>query len=110
MKFVLVTTTFADREGADTMAGLLVERRLAACVQVLMGVTSVYRWRGAIERDQEVLLIIKTRADLVGEIGRLFDEHHPYEVPELISVEIADGSAAYLQWLSSSLAEGHPGR
>jgi periplasmic divalent cation tolerance protein len=110
MKFVLVTTTFADRESADAVAALLVERSLAACVQVLPGITSIYRWRGAVEKEQEVLLIIKTRADLVQKIGRLFDEHHPYEVPELISMEIVDGSAGYVQWLSSSLAEGGPDR
>jgi periplasmic divalent cation tolerance protein len=105
VSFVLATTTFSNRDDAESMATLLVERKLAACVQIVAPVTSVYRWQDAIERDQELLLLIKTRDDLIEQIGDLFSERHPYDVPELISLEITDGSSGYLSWMNNSLRE-----
>ncbi len=102
--FVQVSTTLAAREQADMLARRLVEARLAACVQIVGPVTSVYRWKGEVSRDEETLLLIKTRQDLVDRIEALFQEAHPYEVPELIATPVAQGGGAYLAWLGESLA------
>ncbi len=101
--FVQVSTTLAAREQAETLARRLVDARLAACVQIVGPVTSVYRWKGEVSRDEETLLLAKTRQDLVDRIEALFREAHPYEVPELIATPVVDGGDAYLAWLGESL-------
>ena len=80
------------------LARELVEARLAACVNILPA-TSVYRWEGEVQEDEEHLLVIKTRRTYIDDIRDLFDEKHPYDLPELISMEVEDGSAAYLNWI-----------
>ena len=100
---VLITTTTATTEDAREIASQLVEGRLAACVQIVEPITSVYTWQGTIEEEQEVLLLIKSTQDLVAPIADLLDRIHPYEVPELIATPIIDGSTAYLSWLGESL-------
>jgi periplasmic divalent cation tolerance protein len=100
---VLITTTTATREDARKIASRLVEERLAACVQIVEPITSVYTWQGTIEEEQEILLLIKSTQDLVAPIADLLDRIHPYEVPELIATPIVDGSTAYLSWLGESL-------
>ena len=100
---VLITTTTATRENARKIASELVEERLAACVQIVEPITSVYSWQGTIEEEQEILLLIKSTQDLVAPIAHLLDRIHPYEVPELIATPIVDGSTAYLSWLGESL-------
>jgi len=100
---VLITTTTATGEDARKIASRLVEERLAACVQIVEPITSVYTWQGRIEEEQEILLLIKSTQDLVAPIGELLDRVHPYEVPELIATPIVDGSTAYLSWLGESL-------
>ena len=100
---VLITTTTATREDARNIASRLVEERLAACVQIVEPITSVYTWQGTIEEEQEILLLIKSTQDLVAPIADLLDRIHPYEVPELIATPIVDGSTAYLSWLGESL-------
>ena len=100
---VLMTTTTATREDARTIACKLVEERLAACVQIVEPITSVYRWQGRIEEEQEILLLIKSTQDLVAPIAQLLDRVHPYEVPELIATPIVDGSTPYLSWLGEEL-------
>ena len=102
--FVQVSTTLATREQAEALARRLVDARLAACVQLVGPITSVYRWKGEISRDEETLLLIKSRRDLVPAIAALFREAHPYEVPELIATEVVEGGASYLAWLAESLA------
>ena len=102
--YVQVSTTLAAREQAETLARRLVELRLAACVQIVGPVTSIYRWKGEVSRDEETLLLMKTRRDLVDRIAALFDEAHPYEVPELIATAVAEGGGPYLAWLGESLA------
>jgi periplasmic divalent cation tolerance protein len=97
----LVLTTCGSREIADRLANILVERRLAACVNVLPGVSSVYRWQGKIERDQEVLLVIKSIRTNLQAIEQTIREISGYELPELVAVEIADGSADYLAWVAA---------
>jgi periplasmic divalent cation tolerance protein len=100
---VLITTTTATREDARKLASELVEERLAACVQIIEPITSIYSWQGTIEEEQEILLLIKSTQDLVAPIADLLDRIHPYEVPELIATPIVDGSTAYLSWLGESL-------
>jgi periplasmic divalent cation tolerance protein len=100
---VLITTTTATKEDAREIASQLVEERLAACVQIVGPITSVYTWQGKIEEELEVLLLIKSTQDLVAPIAQLLDRIHPYEVPELIATPIVDGSTAYLSWLGENV-------
>ena len=100
---VLITTTTATTEDARKIAAALVEQRLAACVQIVEPITSVYRWQGAVEEEKEILLLIKSSKDLVSRIAELLDRIHPYEVPELIATPVIEGSSAYLSWLEQNL-------
>jgi periplasmic divalent cation tolerance protein len=103
---LLVLTTVARAEDAERIAEELVARRLAACVNVLPGVRSIYRWKGGVERDEERLLLVKTRADRFEALRETLLALHPYEVPEVVAVPIEAGSAAYLRWLDESVGEG----
>jgi len=102
---VLVLTTVATDEDADRLAGALLERRLCACVNVLPRVRSIYRWKGAVQREEERLLLLKTRSDRLPALREAMAALHPYEVPELIAVPIEAGSPAYLDWLDASVRE-----
>ncbi len=100
--YVIVMTTLPADADVTTFAQALVEARLAACVNVLPAMESVYRWEGQIEQERERQLIIKTSR---GRLAALWDrvrEMHPYDVPEFIVVPIVDGSHAYLRWLGES--------
>jgi len=96
---VVALTTAGSREEAERLAQALIGDRLAACVNLVAPITSIYRWRGAVERAEEVLLVIKTRRTLVPGLGVRLRELHSYEVPELIVLPVADGSENYLEWL-----------
>jgi len=100
---VLVSIAAPDGETARRLARLLVEERLAACVQMVDPIRSVYRWQGAVRDEAEVLLLAKSSQDLVPRIGELLRREHPYELPELAAVPIVDGSPEYLSWLKQSL-------
>ena len=97
---VLVLTNLPDRAAAVKLAEELVERRLAACVNVLAECTSIYRWKGAVENAREVPVLIKTRAALYEELEAAISELHPYEVPEIIAMPIVRGLPEYLEWVS----------
>lgn len=97
--------TCPDTDTAQRIADVLVEERLAACVNVLPGLRSVYRWRGAIERADEVLLLIKTVRERLEPLTARVASLHPYELPELVAVEIAGGLAAYLDWVAECSIE-----
>jgi len=86
------------------MARALVEKRLAACVNVIPGIRSVYRWKDAIEDEEEVLLLIKSSRALMAELREEIERLHSYEVPEVIALSIVDGSERYLSWLTGELA------
>ncbi len=101
--FQIVLSTCADREEAERIAHRLVEQQLAACVNILPGVQSIYRWQGNVESAAEVLMVIKTSAGLVPEVQSTIANLHSYEVPELLVVPVAGGSEAYLGWLKASL-------
>ncbi len=99
-EFGIVLTTVATPEDARRLADGLLEQRLAACVQTL-AIQSAYRWKGAVQREPEQLLLIKTRAALYPAVEAYLRAHHPYEVPEIVRVPIAAGSPDYLRWLAA---------
>jgi len=103
---ILVLTTCASEEEARRIARALVERRLAACVNIVPGLRSVYRWRGALEEESECLLVIKSRRDLFDELRAGIESLHSYELPELIALPVVEGSEAYLNWLERELVPG----
>ena len=96
---IVLCTCPDDGTTAARLARALVDERLAACVNVVAGVSSTYRWNGAVETDAEALLVIKTTADRLETMQARLATLHPYEVPELLAIEPAAGSAAYLAWL-----------
>jgi len=99
----LVLCTCPNAEIAEQLAILLVEQHLAACINIVPGMTSIYRWQGKVEKDTEVLLLIKTTRDRYGAVESTIQQHHPYELPEIIAVTVEDGSPDYLRWITSSL-------
>lgn len=101
-RVVLVTVPRGRR--AQTLARGLVRTRLAACVNVIPGLVSHYRWKGRLHRDAECLLLIKTRASKLVALKRWVRGHHPYAVPELLALPVASGSSPYLAWLGEQLA------
>ncbi|HQZ16774.1 MAG TPA: divalent-cation tolerance protein CutA [Vicinamibacteria bacterium] len=100
---VVLCTVPADFD-AERLARELVERSLAACVQIGPGVTSVYRWQGALEKSAEKILLIKSRTGLFGALEAAIKARHPYQVPEIIALPVSDGHAPYLEWLAASTA------
>ncbi len=96
----LVLCTCPDQDTAIGIGERLVEERLAACVNLLPGVTSVYRWQGKLQRDNENLLLIKTTGDRFEALSTRLRQLHPYDLPEIIAVPITDGLPDYLSWVS----------
>jgi periplasmic divalent cation tolerance protein len=101
---LIVLTNLPSREAAMQLAQALVERRLAACVNLLAECSSVYRWQGAVETAQEVPLLIKTRATLYEVVEATILELHPYELPEIVAVTVQRGLPGYLEWIVSETA------
>ena len=102
MSAVIVHCSCPDAETAARIARALVEERLAACVQVVPCVVSTYRWQGAVHCADEVLLLIKTTRARLDALTARLPALHPYEVPELLAVDAADGLPQYLEWLDSA--------
>ncbi len=100
---IVVLSTCASEDEAEQLARAMVEQRLAACVSVLPGVRSFYRWKGEIECAQEWLLLIKTSRELMGSLVAALQKVHTYEVPEALAVQVVDGATDYLAWLDSNL-------
>jgi periplasmic divalent cation tolerance protein len=105
---VVALSTVARAEDAFRIAHALVARRLAACVNVVPGLVSVYRWKGAVERERERLLIIKTRAARLAALRQALVSLHPYDVPELLALPVTGGHRPYLAWLDDSVAAIRP--
>ena len=99
-EFGIVLTTVATPDDARRLADGLLDQRLAACVQTL-AIQSSYRWKGAVQREPEQLLLIKTRAALYPAVEAHLRAHHPYELPEIVYLPIAAGSPDYLRWLAA---------
>jgi|SRR5438093_6166691 len=102
---IVVLMTAANREEANQIAELLVSARLAACVQILPEIESVYRWQGEVKREQEILLLAKATRARFDEIESKVRAMHSYETPEIIAVPVTDSSGPYLEWLLSSVKE-----
>jgi len=100
--FILAMSACTPTE-ADTISQKLVESQLCACVNIVRGVTSIYRWKGKIQTDEECLLLMKTRKAHFDALQKKLKSLHSYEVPEFIAVPIAAGSAEYLKWVSDSV-------
>jgi|SRR6516165_3936304 periplasmic divalent cation tolerance protein len=101
-EFVLVLSTAGSPDEARRIANALVSEQLAACVNIVDSIHSVYRWQGAVESASESLMLIKTRAELLTTIEARLRELHSYEVPELIAIPIGQGAPLYFDWLLTS--------
>jgi periplasmic divalent cation tolerance protein len=101
---IQVLTTTGSEEEAERIAAELLERRLAACVQILGPIISRYRWQGALETAREWQCLVKTEASLYDELERAVRELHSYEEPEILATPIVAGSRGYLNWVSTSVS------
>ena len=101
--FIIILSTAASAEEATKIAEQLVADRVVACVNILPGMQSVYWWKDSIQKESEVLMIMKTTKEKFSEVQRTIQSAHSYEVPEVISFSIEQGSEDYLKWLESSL-------
>lgn len=100
---VVVTTVSTDEE-AERLAGAVVSEGLAACANVVSGVSSIFRWKGTVEREREALVIMKTTGTALQSLRERLVELHPYEVPEVIALDVASGHAPYLAWVRDEVA------
>lgn len=98
---VAMTTTSSERE-ARSLAALLVKGKLAACVQIVPKILSIYRWEGEVREDQEYLLMIKTTEKRMGDVRRAIEENHSYEVPEFVVLPVIEGAEDYLEWIEET--------
>lgn len=103
--FVLIHITCGDMDNARQIAKALVEERLAACVSILPGVESVYRWQDALENSLEIQLLVKSRRELMDKIRERVCNLHHYELPEIIAVPIVEGLQTYLNWITESVTQ-----
>ena len=101
--FIQVSTTVAQRADAEKMAKVIVEKKIAACVQILGPLTSFFHWQGNLEKAEEYLCLIKTRKDLFPDLEVVIKDMHPYEVPEILGTPITEGGKDYLDWMVSEL-------
>lgn len=100
---IVVLSTCPSEEEAERLARMLVDRRLAACVSVVPGVQSFYRWQGAVESSGEWLLLAKSSRSLFAALSLVLEQEHSYEVPEVLALPVVAGAANYLNWMVSSL-------
>lgn len=103
---LVVLMTAGSQEEADRIANALITKMLAACVNVLPGVTSVYRWEGEVQRDQEWLLVAKSKRDVLDDLVQCVQAIHSYDLPEVIALPVVGGSEAYLRWVDSEVHSG----
>ena len=101
--YVIVMTTMPADADSTTFAHTLVEGRLAACVNVLPPMTSVYRWKGGVEQESEHQVVIKTTRGRLDALASRLRKLHPYDVPEFLVIPVSEGSEAYLAWLGESV-------
>jgi periplasmic divalent cation tolerance protein len=103
--YIQISTTTETKEQAEIIAGLLADKKLAACVQILGPITSIYRWKGKVETTEEWLCLIKTRDNLYSKVEVAIKKLHSYETPEIIAIPIVKGSPDYLNWLKAEIKE-----
>ena len=102
---IVVFVTAADADEATRLAEMLVEKRLAGCVQIMPPMESIYRWQGEIQRAKEILLVVKTTKTRFDELETQVRAIHSYETPEVVAVPVTDASTPYLKWLLSELTQ-----
>ncbi len=102
MEYIIVFCTTDNKENAELIAHTLVKEKLAACTNIIPQINSIYTWKEQIVQDEELLLLIKTRKELFEEVKNRILSLHNYEVPEIISVNINDGSKSYLDWIKEN--------
>ena len=103
---IVVFITVPNDKEAVKIARILVEERLAACVNIVKGIQSIYRWQDKIEDNAEVIMIAKTKKSLFNDLSARVKELHSYDVPEIIALPVVDGSEEYLKWMFASLRSG----
>jgi periplasmic divalent cation tolerance protein len=103
----LVLTTAPDPAVAESIAAQLLHERLIACANVVPGVRSVYRWQGEVRKEDEVLLMLKSTGAAIGRLEQRLQQLHPYEVPEVLALEVQHGLEAYMAWVRSEVEVGH---
>ena len=101
-EFLLVQTSCPDNDSAIALAQRIIKGKMAACVNVLPSVTSIYEWKDEIKQDSEILLLIKTTKSRYTDLQTLICESHPYELPEVIAVPISDGLPEFLSWIDDT--------
>ncbi|VWU51312.1 protein CutA, putative [Hepatocystis sp. ex Piliocolobus tephrosceles] len=101
--FIVAYVTTPSKDVAENISNILLKEKLVSCVNIVPGILSMYHWKGEIAKDNEVLMMIKTKKKLFGEIVNCVKKHHPYEIPEVIAVPIIHGSKDYLDWVSNSV-------
>ncbi len=101
-RYCVILSTFPTRKGAEKVAGGLIREKLAACCNVIPGLTSFFSWKGKNEKCRESLLLIKTEGRCVKEASRFLKTHHPYDLPECLVLPIIAGEASYLAWIGKS--------
>lgn len=99
----IVLTTFGDEESSNRVAAVLLEERLAACVNLLPGATSMYHWKGEICEEREVVAVIKTTKEAFPELEKVLAAQHPYEIPEILAIPAAAGSEDYLNFVRKNV-------
>lgn len=105
MEYCIVLSTFPDEKSAAEAAEILVRKRLAACINILPKLKSVYIFEGELQKDTETLLIIKSRSAIYKQLEAKINELHPYKVPEIIAADIKDGLNEYLEWMNESVRQ-----
>ena len=105
-RYIQVSTAVEKKEDADRIAKILVETRVAACVQVIGPIRSTYWWKGKVEEASEWLCVMKTREELYSDLEASLKAVHPYEVPEIVAVPLTKGSEGYLRWIEEETKKG----
>lgn len=102
-EFLQILTTVEKKKDAEEIAKFLVEERLAACVQILGPISSIYLWEGKVERTREWLCLIKSKKYLYSRVESALKQRHPYRIPEIIAIPVVIGSRSYLEWIDSAV-------
>ena len=103
-KYIVVLVTVPSEKEGEKLARKLVAQRLAACVNIIRGINSIFRWQGKVERAKEVLLVIKTRKSLFTRLEKMVSNLSSYELPEVLALPVENGKAGYLRWIKDSTA------